>query len=476
MQSNGNIMQREQYRYCVPGTRVLKSSSQKNANSVQQHVIRYLPGIEMRMRYAGTRQKEKLTVITVNNLRIYCWLSGMPEGTDNQLQRHSIQNRNHSSTLEIDGEAGVISREEYYPYGGTAIWLTRSQIEACYKTLHYSGKERDITGLVYYGYRYYSSWIMRWMNPDPAGRIDGLNLFSMVENNPETFNDHDGLARKNSDKTHITYKQGFIAWKQQELWKNPNWDVKTGRALYGKIDKTSLLDESFIIDPPSHNYVCLWANCNYQSNLQKNYHAHLKDIHSDGRPFKCDWEGCGLDYIHSSGLAKHYNTHTRDKTYFCDQAGCNRSFFYPSALAQHLAKHENLRNYRCEKCNRGFNTSGELSQHIRIVHAVRRDFFCQESGCKKTFKSLSELKIHINRCHKEHRYCCDDCGLSFSTRRGLSIHINTHTGDTPYKCHFQNCDYEAGHPFSLTRHLLKKHEYNAPDGRCKNTRLHSHPH
>lgn len=146
----------------------------------------------MRMRYAVTRQKEKLTVITVNNLRIYCWLSGTPEGTDTQLQRHSIQNRNHSSTLEIDEKAGIISREEYYPYGGTAIWLTRSQIEACYKTLHYSGKERDITGLVYYGYRYYAPWI----NPDPAGGIDGMNVFSISINNPITFNDLDSRMRE----------------------------------------------------------------------------------------------------------------------------------------------------------------------------------------------------------------------------------------------------------------------------------------
>ncbi|MFJ2714382.1 RHS repeat-associated core domain-containing protein, partial [Pseudomonas sp. NPDC087346] len=58
----------------------------------------------------------------------------------------------------------------------------------------YSGKERDATGLYYYGFRYYAPWLGRWINPDPAGTIDGLNLYRMVRNNPIALFDTDGLA------------------------------------------------------------------------------------------------------------------------------------------------------------------------------------------------------------------------------------------------------------------------------------------
>nr|WP_238149306.1 hypothetical protein [Arsenophonus endosymbiont of Aleurodicus floccissimus] len=49
----------------------------------------------------------------------------------------------------------MISLEEYYPYGGSSIWTTSSQVKADYKIFRYSGKERDATGLYYYGHRYY---------------------------------------------------------------------------------------------------------------------------------------------------------------------------------------------------------------------------------------------------------------------------------------------------------------------------------
>jgi insecticidal toxin complex protein TccC len=59
--------------------------------------------------------------------------------------------------------------------------------------VRYSGKERDNTGLYYYGYRYYAPWLCRWLNADPAREVDGLNLFRMVVNNPVTLEDKMGL-------------------------------------------------------------------------------------------------------------------------------------------------------------------------------------------------------------------------------------------------------------------------------------------
>ncbi|EUM22453.1 RHS repeat-associated core domain-containing protein, partial [Enterobacter sp. BIDMC 26] len=105
---------------------------------------------------------------------------------------YSHDNLTGSSGLELDGDGNIISTEEYYPFGGTAILTARSQLEADYKTVRYSGKERDATGLYYYGYRYYQPWAGRWLSSDPAGTVDGLNLFRMCRNNPATFRDPDG--------------------------------------------------------------------------------------------------------------------------------------------------------------------------------------------------------------------------------------------------------------------------------------------
>lgn len=132
--------------------------------------------------------------------RLVHWDNGKPDGLENDQLRYSYDNLTHSNQLELDGSGSVISMEEYYPYGGTSIWTARSQAEADTKIVRYSGKERDATGLYYYGYRYYQPWAGRWLSADPAGSVDGLNLFRMVRNNPETLRDDNGLAPTNDDE------------------------------------------------------------------------------------------------------------------------------------------------------------------------------------------------------------------------------------------------------------------------------------
>jgi RHS repeat-associated protein len=42
----------------------------------------------------------------------------------------------------------------------------------------------DVTGLVYYGYRYYAPHLHRWLSKDPIGYAGGLNLYGFVGNDP----------------------------------------------------------------------------------------------------------------------------------------------------------------------------------------------------------------------------------------------------------------------------------------------------
>lgn len=95
--------------------------------------------------------------------------------------------------MELNSSAEIISYENYFPYGGTARWSTKNQREVKYKFIRYSGKERDVTGLYYYGYRFYLPWLGRWLNPDPSGIVDGLNLYRMAKNNPITFYDSERM-------------------------------------------------------------------------------------------------------------------------------------------------------------------------------------------------------------------------------------------------------------------------------------------
>ncbi|HBA45273.1 TPA: hypothetical protein DEG21_03305 [Patescibacteria group bacterium] len=50
--------------------------------------------------------------------------------------------------------------------------------------------------MYYYRARYYSSEIGRFINRDPIGQVDNVNLYSYVGNNPVKFTDPIGLASK----------------------------------------------------------------------------------------------------------------------------------------------------------------------------------------------------------------------------------------------------------------------------------------
>lgn len=230
----------ESYRYDAESQRVLKVSMQKNGNSTQTQRVLYLSGLELRSTVNGTAEKESLQVITVGEagraqVRVLHWEGGRPANIDNSQVRYSYDNLIGSSALELDVEGNIISLEEYYPYGGTAILTARSRIEVAYKTIRYSGKERDATGLYYYGYRYYQPWAGRWLSTDPAGTVDGLNLFRMVRNNPVSMKDNDGRVAEWLDLAypHKPYKIVELMYKNNPILKDyhRNFTEKTEKIL-----------------------------------------------------------------------------------------------------------------------------------------------------------------------------------------------------------------------------------------------------
>ncbi|MDF9620145.1 RHS repeat-associated core domain-containing protein [Pseudomonas entomophila] len=190
----------EGYRYAGDSQRLLKVSAQKTSGGERTQRVVYLPGLELRHTATAGSVAEDLQVVCVGQagraqVRVLHWVTGKPPEIDNDQLRFSYDDLLGSGTLELDGQGEVISQEEYFPFGGTAVFSLRGEAEGSYKVLRYSGKERDATGLYYYGYRYYQPWVGRWLSVDPIGIGDGLNLFRMVANNPAVYRDIDGLGR-----------------------------------------------------------------------------------------------------------------------------------------------------------------------------------------------------------------------------------------------------------------------------------------
>lgn len=200
--SSGTL--REYYGY-AGAQRVLKVTELAK----ETRTVVYLDGLEIRTTQQGTVSKEALEVSCLGTdscaVRALHWRVGTPDGLANDRFFYSYGDALGNLQLELDQQGDIVSREEYYPYGGTAVWAARSQTEVAYKTRRYSGKERDVTGLYFYGYRYYQPWSARWLSADPAGNAAGLNLYCMVTNNPVSLRDRHGLMPLRSllDRNHV---------------------------------------------------------------------------------------------------------------------------------------------------------------------------------------------------------------------------------------------------------------------------------
>jgi RHS repeat-associated protein len=125
------------------------------------------------------------------------------DGSPPQVIRYQFSNQIGSTSLELDVDGQIISYEEYYPYGSTSYQAGRSAVEVSLKRYRFIGKERDEeTGLNYHGERYYAPWLARWITKDPAGLVDGSNLYQYSRNNPIVRLDAKGTDSKR------TYKLG----------------------------------------------------------------------------------------------------------------------------------------------------------------------------------------------------------------------------------------------------------------------------
>ncbi len=181
------------YVYDAAGQRVRKVT--ESANGERRKERNYLLGYEQYREFDGggsTVTLERQTLHVMDDERrvalVETEMTGPTAATHSSAAtttRYQFGNHLGSACLELDQNAAVISYEEYYPYGSTSYQAGRTVAEVRLKRYRYIAKERDEeSGLAYHGARYYAPWLGRWTAPDPAGLVDGTNLYAYVKDNP----------------------------------------------------------------------------------------------------------------------------------------------------------------------------------------------------------------------------------------------------------------------------------------------------
>lgn len=158
-------------------------------------------------------------------------VTGSEVGQPELRTRYVLANTLQSSMLELDENGGSLSYEEYSPYGETVYMAGAKQADANRRRFRYSGKERDdLTGLYYFGARYYAPWMGRWVSADPAGDTGGTNTYCYCACCPTTRRDPTGTEEESQGGT------GFAPQPLQTSQvpngstsaKPPSWDPVQG--------------------------------------------------------------------------------------------------------------------------------------------------------------------------------------------------------------------------------------------------------
>lgn len=182
-----------QYLYDAGGMRVKKLVRKQGG---QYTVTVYVGGLfEYHRAVQGAAVQENNTLHVMDDQsRIALVRVGTPFPDDSTpAVKYHLGDHLGSSHVVIGGDGTWLNREEYTPYGETSFGSFAR------KRYRFTGKERDEeSGLNYHAARYYAAWIAKWVSTDPAGMVDGFNLYCYTRNNPVILNDPTGTDSKST--------------------------------------------------------------------------------------------------------------------------------------------------------------------------------------------------------------------------------------------------------------------------------------
>jgi RHS repeat-associated protein len=141
------------------------------------------------------------------------------DGAADQPTQYRLGDHQGSSTVVVGGDGMTMSREEFFPHGGSSFGGFAR------KRYRYVGKLRDEeSGLNFHTRRCLAEWLGRWISPDPSGPVDRLNLYVYAKCSPISHSDKSGLQTPGSNEHHRVCQSCHEGEPRQDMDMRPLLD------------------------------------------------------------------------------------------------------------------------------------------------------------------------------------------------------------------------------------------------------------
>lgn len=166
------------------------------------------------------------------------------------------------------------------------------------------------------------------------------------------------------------------------------------------------------------------------------------------KSFTCEVQGCFKTFHHLTSFIMHGKcVHSDERSFTCEI--CSKSFKTRSNLNVHIKMHNNQRDHNCSMCPLSFFTTSHLKAHLK-VHLKETTYTCEVPGCGKKFIHSSSFKKHQNFHNGVKNHHCNVCERNFSQACHLREHLKIHSDERHHMC--SECGKAFRRPDTLRIH------------------------
>lgn len=181
----------------------------------------------------------------------------------------------------------------------------------------------------------------------------------------------------------------------------PGYDVTPfeNSHLVDTADNSTHNPTTSVVPTSKSNYIetqCNECDKNFPTFKARNQHERLVHAKGPGSGVACTV--CDRKFANTQYLRDHMRIHSDLKPFACDYQDCGKCFRLSKDLVRHKRVHTGEKPFKCDFCGKCFAASSNLSEH-RTLHTGVMPYQC--SHCKKHFRLWSTLRRHVTRCSKK---------------------------------------------------------------------------